>query len=111
MKMKRMQQSEKLIGAGIAPEGTQFIPRGENGTFDSHTLYTAWTGDSGAMIDPNDADTTLFYYVSSAPVSWTTGSQYCCILICVMYAPSGAIVKISLWCSNVSVLYDPGRAG
>ena len=61
----------------IAPEGTQYIPRGPNGTFDSHTLYTAWTGDSGAMLDPTDSSTTLFYYVStykalraSLPACW-----------------------------------------
>jgi hypothetical protein len=52
----------------IAHEGTQYIPRGDHGQFDSHTLYTAWTGDSGAMLDPTDAETTLFYYVSQKKV-------------------------------------------
>jgi hypothetical protein len=28
----------------------------------SHTLYTAWTGDAGALLDPQDPHTTLFYY-------------------------------------------------
>lgn len=80
----------------IAPEGTQYIPRGTNGTFDSHTLYTAWTGDSGAMLDPADAETTLFYYVSKASAVFACASArapfrpthvclaalLCCLFVC-----------------------------
>ena len=68
----------------LAKEGVQFIPRGEPGSFDSNTLCkicdrlsaredcraseredvadTAWTGDQNALLDPQNNDTTLFYY-------------------------------------------------
>lgn len=46
----------------IAEEGTQFIPRGKPGAFDSHTVYTAWGGDKYALLDPDNKDITLFYY-------------------------------------------------
>lgn len=46
----------------VAPEGTEFIPRGPPGSFDSHTLYTAWSGAQGALLDPLNANVTLFYY-------------------------------------------------
>eukprot|EP01079_Euglenida_sp_SAG-EU17-18_P002935 gene2935-3513_t len=50
------------FGQRVAPEGTQFIPRGPVGAFDSHTVYTAWHGDSGPLLDPANNQTQLFYY-------------------------------------------------
>ena len=46
----------------VASEGTQFIPRGNLGQFDSHTLYTAWHGDGNAFVDPQDSHQILYYY-------------------------------------------------
>ena len=74
----------------VAQEGVQFIPRGEPGSFDSNTLCkicksrlspcegcqaseregvadTAWTGDQNALLDPQNNDTTLFYYSGKMP--------------------------------------------
>lgn len=39
-----------------------FIPLGAAGQFDSHTLYTAWTGKQGPLLNPKDENETLFYY-------------------------------------------------
>ena len=46
----------------VGEEGEQFIPRGEEGEFDSHTIYTAWGGDRFGLTDPADNDTQLFFY-------------------------------------------------
>ena len=45
----------------VAP-GQQFIPLGAAGEFDSHTLYTAWSGEQLPLLDPDDSKSTLFYY-------------------------------------------------
>ena len=43
--------------------GTEFIPLGrEPGAFDSFTTYTAWSGTSAPLLDPQNASRTLFYY-------------------------------------------------
>jgi hypothetical protein len=46
----------------LAPN-QQFIPLGTKaGDFDSHTLYTAWSGEQAPTLNPHNADETLFYY-------------------------------------------------
>ena len=45
----------------IAPN-QQFIPLGEPGEFDSHTLYTAWSGEQLPLLNPTNASETMFYY-------------------------------------------------
>jgi hypothetical protein len=45
----------------VAP-GQQFIPLGPAGTFDSHTLYTAWSGTQAPLINPEATNETMFYY-------------------------------------------------
>lgn len=45
----------------VAPD-QQFIPLGAAGDFDSHTLYTAWSGEQLPTLNPSDAEETLFYY-------------------------------------------------
>ena len=57
----------------IAPR-RPFIPRGastirpdgstdpKGNAFDSHTVYTAWTGDAAPFLDPKDPTRTKFYY-------------------------------------------------
>ena len=42
--------------------GKEFIPLGAPGAFDSHTTYTSWSGTAAPLLDPHDADRTLFYY-------------------------------------------------
>lgn len=47
----------------LAPH-KQFIPLG-NATrkeFDSHTLYTAWSGEQAPLLNPHSPNETLFYY-------------------------------------------------
>jgi hypothetical protein len=45
----------------LAPK-QQFIPLGQAGEFDSHTIYVAWSGEQAPTIDPREPNTTLFYY-------------------------------------------------
>ena len=45
----------------LAP-GQQFIPLGHATDFDSHTLYTAWSGGQAPLLNPRNASETMFYY-------------------------------------------------
>eukprot|EP01052_Picozoa_sp_SAG31_P011189 SAG31_NODE_629_length_13436_cov_116.287825_2_plen_344_part_00 len=45
----------------LAPKH-QFIPLGPPGAFDSHTLYTAWSGEQSPVINPANPNETMFYY-------------------------------------------------
>ena len=45
----------------IAPN-QQFIPLGAPGQFDSHTLYTAWSGEQLPLLDPANKGATMFFY-------------------------------------------------
>ncbi len=45
----------------IAPN-QQFIPLGAPGQFDSHTLYTAWSGEQLPLLDPGNKGQTMFFY-------------------------------------------------
>jgi hypothetical protein len=40
----------------VAVEGTHFIPHGEAGAFDSHTIYTAWSGDQVSGLQVNEVN-------------------------------------------------------
>jgi hypothetical protein len=42
--------------------GTEFIPLGSPGQFDSFTTYTSWSGTAEPLLDPKDPNRTLFYY-------------------------------------------------
>ena len=58
----------------VAREGTEFIAHGPRDppdpqkdssgsrSFDSHTIYTAWSGDGSQLLDPKNASSSLFYY-------------------------------------------------
>jgi hypothetical protein len=42
--------------------GKQFIPLGNATGFDSHTLYTAWSGGQAPLLNPKQENETMFYY-------------------------------------------------
>jgi hypothetical protein len=46
----------------LAPRA-EFIPCGPPGSFDSHTIYTAWSGEASPVLDPQNEEITRFYYV------------------------------------------------
>eukprot|EP00039_Didymoeca_costata_P021890 m.345700 g.345700 ORF g.345700 m.345700 type:complete len:534 (+) comp27044_c0_seq1:211-1812(+) len=42
--------------------GSEYIPLGDPGAFDSYTVYSAWSGGSQPVVNASDPETTLLYY-------------------------------------------------
>lgn len=70
----------------IAPN-QQFIPLGAPGQFDSHTVYTAWSGEQLPLLNPTNKAETMFYYAGgdgphsgdrddSIGLAWATTHAY-----------------------------------
>jgi hypothetical protein len=62
--------------------GTQYLPLGEPGAFDSYTTYTSWSGTSAPLLDPKSPNRTIIYYAGGdGPHDGTVLVRvFCCLL-------------------------------